>query len=186
MKATCVLVLVVCANLVVVRAAAPGAIRAMDPAAAEAYDHGLAISPTFRALAAEFDRTRVVVHVVTGDIRIFGARGTTRLASAIGEWRYVRIVLDPRLPVPERTAVLAHELQHAREIAVADVSTQSEVRQLYERIGRSVSGTLNAFETADAAAAGVRVWQELRAAGSARQVRATAPLRLPAPIEHHE
>ena len=173
MKATCALVLVV--SLGIVDAAAqegPAAVRAMDAGAVEACAHGRASSASFRALVESFDPEHVVVHVETGEVHIFGTAGATRLVGTAGHWRYVRITVDPDLPLDERTAVIAHELQHAREIADASAATQTQVRQLFERIGRPVQGVVDTYETADAIAAGARVWRELRT--TAARTRAVA------------
>lgn len=163
MKASSALVLFVSLGSVVLAAEGRGAVRAMDPPAAQACEHGRAASPSFRALLALFDPDQVVVHVVSGDTLVFGTSGTTRLAGTAGGWRYLRIVVDPDLSLNERTAVLAHELQHAREIIAADALTQRDVRRLYERIGRPVLGAHDMFETSAAADTGTRVWRELRA-----------------------
>lgn len=168
MKATCVLVLFVSLQAASTAAQSLGSVRAMDPGAEAALAFGRESSPSFRTLTEAFDADHVVVHVTCGDTRVFGTTGATRLASAVGAWRYVRIVIDPRLRLDERTAVLGHELQHAREIADAGVATQADVRGLYERIGRLVPGYHDAYETAAAADAGSRVWRELRSASHAR------------------
>jgi len=160
MKATCALVLFVCLGSASL--SAQEAVRPMDAAARQACDYGREASPSFRALLSAFDPGQVVVHVVSGEIRIFGTAGTTRLVGSVGRWRYVRITIDPDLPLDQRTAVVAHELQHAREIADAAAVTQHQVRRLYERIGQPVNGSLDTFETRDAVTAGTRVWRELQ------------------------
>lgn len=168
MKATCVLVLFVTFAVPDLRAEPQDAVRAMDAPAVAACDHGRNVSASFRALVDGFDPEHVVVHVVSGDTRVFGTAGATRLAGRAGAWRYLRITLDPDLPLDERTAVLGHELQHAREIVAAAAATQGEVLKLYERIGRPVPGARNTFETLDAVSAGTRVWRELRSAPARR------------------
>lgn len=155
----------------------PGVVRAMDPQAADALALGLTLSPAFRALVEGMDAWRAVVHVVVGQTRVFATTGATQLASTANGWTFVRIVLDERLRLDERTSVLAHELQHARELLDAGVQSQQDVRQLYERIGRPVPGTWDAFETAAAAEAGVRVWRELRDAPDLRQRLAAQTVR---------
>jgi len=142
-----------------------GAVRTMDPPAAEALDYGLRGSQAFRDLVAEVDGSGVIVHVVTGDTVLFGTAGTTRLAGVVGGWRYLRVVLRTHLAMDERASVLAHELHHVLEIARSSAVTQHAVRVLYGDIGRPVPGMHNAFETADASDAGMRVWRELRSAG---------------------
>ena len=179
MKATYALVLVV--SLSIADLTAQEAVRPMDPAARQACDYGRETSPSFRALLAAFDPQRLVVHVVSEEIPIFGTFGTTRLVGAAGHWRYVRITVDPDLPLDQRTAVVAHELQHAREIADAAAVTQHQVRRLYERIGRPVNGSVGTFETREAVSAGSRVWRELQtgvARTRARELTHPAPAAL--------
>lgn len=154
-------------------AAEPLAVRAMDAAAAQALDRGRAASAAFRGLLAGFDPAEVVVHVVSGDTIVFGSSGATRLAGRAGAWRYLRITLDPDLPLDERTAVLAHELQHAHEIIAGAAGTQRDMERLFERIGRKVVWATNTFETPEAIEAGTRVWRELRT----RAARASGPGR---------
>lgn len=180
MKATCALVLVVSLGTVNPRAQeARVAVRAMDPGAVEACEHGRASSAAFRALVESFDPEHVVVHVETGTVRIFGTAGATRLVGTAGPWRYVRITVDPDLPLDARTAVVAHELQHAHEIAAASAATQAQVRQLFERIGRPVQGAVDTYETADAISAGQRVWRELRTASARSRALARAAKAAP-------
>lgn len=174
MKATSALVLSVVLGVVAVEAQEQAAVRPMDAGAAEACEHGRASSPAFRVLLGMFDPARVVVHVVSGEVPVFGTTGATRLVGAAGGWRYLRITLDPNLPLDERTAVLGHELQHAREIAGTSAATQRQVRQLYERIGRPVNGATDAFETTDAVDAGARVWRDLRTAAARTRALARA------------
>jgi len=162
MKATSVVVLFVLSLAAVARGEPAARVRVLDQPSAAALAEGLAASPAFRALVAALDDAPVVVHVVSGAPGVFAATGTTQLSGTVGGWRYLRIVLAPRLRPRERVAVLAHELQHVHEIAASDATTQAEVRDLYERIGRRVPGACSAFETVAAADAGMRVWREMR------------------------
>jgi hypothetical protein len=84
----------------------------------------------------------------------------TRLAHAAGNARYLRITVRRNVPPDVRASSLAHELQHAIEIALADVSTHVEMEQLYERIGHRRHGT-RFYETRAAEEAGARAWAEL-------------------------
>ena len=149
------------------------AVRAIDRMSADAIRHGRTGSQAFRTLLEDIAASAVIVHVLTGDTALFGTDGTTRLAGVRAGWRYLRVVLRPQLSADERAAVLAHELQHVREIAQYSATTQA-VRNLYDEIGRPVPGTHNAFETAEASDAGLKVWRELRA--FERQARREAAL----------
>lgn len=151
-------------------------IRALDAIARDAYALGAEASPVFRALVQALEARDVVVHVLAGRPQVFGAIGATRVVGCAGSWRYFRIELDDRRRPVERASVLAHELRHVLEIVAAAAATQDDVRRLYERIGRPVGGTRDAFETADAAATGVQVLREIRAFTSSRSARTTPSL----------
>ena len=60
-----------------------------------------------------------------------------------------------------RVSILAHELQHARELAQSGASSSSAVRDLYQAIGRVADGGAARFETADAERVGRLVWVEM-------------------------
>jgi len=86
----------------------------------------------------------VIVHIVSS--RELGSQlgGTTRFVASRGGYRYVRITLNAQLPKGMRTAILAHELQHAWEIAASNAEDTDSVRRLFEKEG-SRDGDL--FET---------------------------------------
>jgi hypothetical protein len=74
------------------------------------------------------------------------------------------------LPVKQRAAVLAHELQHAREIAQEKTVTDNlTLSNLFRRVGYERSTDPSTFETAAAVRAGLDVYQELCAAASTRR-----------------
>ena len=175
MKSTFVLVVWLSVSLSGVAAAQNlVAVRPLDSPASEALAHGLRGSSTFGELVAAVDATGVMVHVVTGDAMLFGTSGATRLVAVVGGWRYLRVMVSAHLSIEERAAMLAHELQHVLEIAQSAAMTQHAVRELYDAIGRPVTGGRDAFETAEAIDTGQRVWRELRSAG--REARRSARL----------
>jgi hypothetical protein len=70
----------------------------------------------------------------------------TKLVSGSPGARFLRISINGRNPPWDRVALLAHELQHAVEIATAaDVRDDEGVRRLYARIG--FPGGTDRFET---------------------------------------
>jgi hypothetical protein len=109
-----------------------------------------ASSPAVAALLARLDRSDQIVYVTfTSSPEIPRAR--TKLVAATPEGRFLRIDLSLHLPPWERLPLLAHELQHAVELADApDVRDDEGVRQLYRRIG--LPGTPDKYETAAARA----------------------------------
>ncbi len=176
MKSTCVLVAALVVGAAVAVAAQPlRAVRPLDDASSEALASGQRHSAAFRALVEDVEATGVIVHVATGDLERFGAAGTTRLVGVAEGQRYLRVMLRPRLALAERASVLAHELQHVREIAQAGATTQDGVRRVFARVGHPVAGVINTFETDAVVDAGLRVWRELYTA--LRVARRTSELR---------
>ena len=102
-------------------------------------------SPTVRNLIARIASTDVIVYVeMTGSPRVPTAR--TKLVTTVPGARFIRIGINTAVTPSDRAPLLAHELQHVKEIAErADVRDQTAMRRLYARIGRA-SGE-DAFET---------------------------------------
>jgi hypothetical protein len=142
-------------------------VRPLDEVAAAALARGLEESARFRALVDELDASDVIVHVVATPTLPHGLLGMMRFVGRRGRTRYVRIDLRSLGSPDQRTATLAHELQHACEVARADVASHIEVRMLYREIGHGIPGAYDSFETEDARAAGAEVWSELRQTAAA-------------------
>jgi len=118
--------------------------RPLGDMATAVFARAVAESPTVRHLVQSIERSNVIVHIVSS--RELGSQlgGTTRFVASRGGYRYVRITLNAQLPRNMRTAILAHELQHAREIAASNAEDTDSVRRLFEKEG-SRDGDL--FET---------------------------------------
>ncbi len=137
-------------------------VRSLDAWASESIQRGLADSSVFRNLVNELSQTDVIVHVETLPTLPSPFAGMTRLAADAGDYRYVRITLDRRLDPMTRAASLAHELQHAVELAESGVRTQPEMLDLLLRIGHRTGGQRAYYETAAAQEVAAQVWVELR------------------------
>ena len=120
-------------------------------------DRGYAASSTLAALVDALERSDVIVHIEEHWRLDRGRDGETQLVAVAGGHRYLRIHLDPRISDQAAIALLAHELQHAVEIADARwVVDQKTLAQLYMCIGfesraRGTSlgvDTIRAHETA--------------------------------------
>ena len=86
---------------------------------------------------------------------------------------YLRIHLKRDLTRDHQVAVLAHELQHVREVVQAGISANAaEMEMLFRRIGgsRLAGGRRQQFETAAALRVGDLVAADLRAEHGARSV----------------
>jgi hypothetical protein len=117
-------------------------------------------SATVRALLTRLAATDAIVYVeMTGSPQI--PTGRTKLVTAVAGTRFIRIGLNTAVAFADRGPLLAHELQHAVEIAErAEVRDDAAVRALYRRIGRARGG--DAFETDAAQGVEFDVRSELR------------------------
>ena len=137
-------------------------VRGLDPYAAGALERGQHRSQRFRELVQELNMSDVIVHVVSSPGFPSGVAGTTRFVASLGGARYLRVDLASTLSFDWQVVILAHELQHACEVARSAASSSGGVRALYQDIGKAVSGYSDVFETADAVRTGEDVRHELR------------------------
>ncbi len=119
-------------------------------------------SSTLRTLIAELRGAPVVVHL-NDDLGDHGDwDGRLRFVTRAGGCRYLRIDLRDAGSSEARAALLAHELQHAVEVARAGVDDRGALTRLFRRIGFDVpDGSGTTFDTAAAVAAGRRALMEL-------------------------
>jgi hypothetical protein len=137
-------------------------IRSTDRRLRSLLEQGVRMSPTLRALVARLHASDVVVYLQCDGPS--GPDGRLTFLSMAGGYRYV-VVRMARLSRAQQIAMMAHELQHAVEIAEtpAIVDGPSLVRE-YRRIGyenpsRQLPGV--SFDTQAAIRAGERVLREL-------------------------
>ena len=138
-------------------------IRVADPQLQALIDDATETSATVRGLLTRIAASDVVVFVACENDLSVRASGRLNFMTAAGGVRYVVIRLKPARR-NAAIAMLAHELQHAAEIAAApSIVDDASLTREYERIGyrsRSGHGGL-AFETQAAADTGRRVMEEL-------------------------
>lgn len=135
--------------------------RPVDPIAAEAFAEALERSQIVRSLVSTIEASNVIVHIESSRALPFGIGGMTRFVTSRGGYRYVRITLSVELWGRARVAILAHELQHACEVANSTAADMAGVRKLFEQTGHR---TGEYFETTGAANTEKSVRDELRAA----------------------
>lgn len=140
-------------------------IRSSDRELRALIDDALATSATVRELAERITASDVVVYVACEtDPNVHGP-GRLNFMSTAGGFRYVLVRIRPRRRAAA-IAILAHELQHAAEIAeMPNVVDEASLGREYARIGyrshASQSGL--SFDTKAAVETGRRVEEELRA-----------------------
>jgi hypothetical protein len=110
-------------------------LRTEEPQIRALIAEGVAKSPTFAALAAALDQTDVIVHVRSSLLDRIRGRIPHTVIVASGN-RYVRIQIMTTGTDNQIIGVLAHEMQHAMEIAQAPAVGRSQtVEDLFRRIG---------------------------------------------------
>lgn len=128
----------------------PPRIRILDATLKSLFEHGLTQSPTLRTLVEKVEAASILVFV-EADIRMpdrLGAR--LKFVTAINGVRYVRADINCTLAPRRQVALLAHELQHALEIADRpDIVDAEAMESLYEDIGFESfeNGRHRSFET---------------------------------------
>ena len=149
----------VCASSVTAPEDPPKAVRPEDPGIRQLIADGMTRSATFRDLATRLDSSDVVVYVRFAPC-IGNVPACLLWASESGGIRRLVIKLERVGHSPnEVIALLAHELQHANEVA-----SSSEIRDLASfRTSFATRGSRNAdgYETEEAQTVGRRVSVEL-------------------------
>ncbi len=131
-------------------------------------DVGRRLSRTLRRLVAEIESSDVIVHVYGVARSSRYSAGGLQFVQSAGGFRYLRVLVDPRLSPANLIALLAHELQHVAEVARDPaVVDQATFARLYERIGDTGcrAGSAACYETVAARLVGQRVLDEVRRRG---------------------
>jgi hypothetical protein len=115
-------------------------VRPVTPFVRALIDETAARSMTVRDLLARLACTDVIVYIeMTAATDVPVAR--TKLVASSPGVRFLRIGINARLPFLDLAPMLAHELQHAVEIAEHDeVTDEAGMRRLFTRIGRARGG----------------------------------------------
>jgi hypothetical protein len=104
------------------------------------------------------------VHIQSTRELSAGLGGQTQFVVSRSGYRYLRITLAAQLPRDLRVAILAHELQHAREVAESDAYDIKDVERLFDATGQRDG---HRFETRAAISVERAVCLELRAGAPA-------------------
>src|SRR6476646_7653659 len=112
-------------------------VRSSSPKVVAAIERGIVTSPTFAGLIDELGRQAVIVYIEpTTRLRAGLGAATMHRLSTCGGVRYVWVGVDGQWPHQRLVALIAHELQHALEIARdQSVVSGDDIDRLFERIG---------------------------------------------------
>lgn len=136
-------------------------------------DELVARSPIARDLVDRLDRSDLIVYVTYRWFSTQTLHGRIGFPAAGSHRRLLVIELEPRQNRSDQLAALAHELQHAVEIADAPaVSDARSLAALYTAIGLLTGNAAGAetYETVAAAETGRRVKSEIANASAAAAV----------------
>lgn len=142
-------------------------VRTADSRLGELIRTGIEHSTTFRRLVTRLEQSTVVTYVDCATPVEFAQRsvpaGRLVLVAYVEGIRYLAVRLDCRSSDVRQLAALAHELQHAAEVADApEVRDRFSMARLYQSIGYRAHYTgAQAFETAAAQAAGEATTREV-------------------------
>ncbi len=140
-------------------------LRPLDVLAGTAIEVGLGRSPAFAALVQIIEGSEFVVYVESSRKLRDGMEGC--LVHGGAGPRHLRVVLKTGLSVDERIQVLAHELQHVREVIEAGILNDAvAMNALFSSIGynkRQQGGRQQEYETEAAQRISAMVARDLRA-----------------------
>lgn len=143
-------------------------VRSEEAVVRQVLAEGYARSQAFRTLIQTIERSNLLVYVIWTD-RVSGVGGSLQVPGAANGQRVVFILINREVVFAQLIPMIAHELQHAVEIANApEVVDRASLVRHYKRIGEHVRLPLQpfspTFDTAAARAVGRAVLSELRAA----------------------
>ena len=138
-------------------------IRPQDPRLADLIRTGISRSATFRDIVKRIEAGNLIVYVSLSPTMRASLAGKLTWMTKSGMFRYVRATINTEQSADQMIATLAHELQHALEVAGDEtVIDQRSLAGLYKRIGRpSTTGVTAGFETVAAQETGLQVRREL-------------------------
>jgi hypothetical protein len=145
-------------------------VRTTDRRLRRLLDEGARASPTFRALIDRLNASDVVVYVeCAGTHGLPRVEGRLLFVATAGGFRYVVLQVAWLAPRHRQLAILAHELQHAVEIAetpsIVDASSLAREYVRFGRVSRRPDSGSVAFDTLAAVQAGAQVLRELNGGG---------------------
>jgi hypothetical protein len=136
-------------------------LRAVDRRVSDAIAEGLGRSATFARLVLALDQSDVIVYIETARAMPSTLAGRMLIVAGPANQRYLRIQIADAPRGVELIALIAHELQHALEVAASpDVRDERALIGLYQTIGHGGHGQ-HRYDTMAAQDTGRQVRTEL-------------------------
>ena len=141
-------------------------VRSEDTRLVTVLRNAVARSSTFRDLVGALNRSDVIVYIETRKKRTGFSGYLAHHVVAAGSHRYLKVVVNRDLGRDWLTGAIAHELQHAREVAeTAGVRSAADMRALFKRLDSGQCVLMrNCTETDAALRLHATVLEELSAA----------------------
>ena len=136
-------------------------VRAVTPAIRQALIAGARRSPTLAALVADVQASDVIVYIEPTFALPPGIDGRLYFGSADGGQRYLRVQVRSTLQGHHLVAVIAHELQHVREVAGEAAVVDGDTLADFYRQHRDGTHSAGRFDTESARRAQRQVRAEL-------------------------
>jgi len=142
-------VLMVLALALTTQESAPLHVRTIDSKVLALIESGISGSATFRGLIATLDESDVIVYIAPNRTRHTLGGFLAHSIVAGGRYRYLRIAIDVGGTEHRLVSLLAHELQHAVEVAQApDARDAQSLERLFSRLAVGFGcGVTNCLET---------------------------------------
>ena len=135
-------------------------VRAADPRAEAAVAFGMERSPTFRSLVEAIQHSDLIVYITARFTMAAPIDGEIHFLTMAGEHRFLHVIVRGELSPWDRCAIIAHELQHAQEIADAPaVRDGATMDALYHQIGFAAG--VDRHETDAARSVAIQVMREM-------------------------
>ena len=154
-------------------------LRPQDDRLRQLLSDGSERSATFKALVDRVEASKVIVYVAINPLMKPNLSGMLTWMARAGEFRYLRISINPDPVTDHMIATIAHELHHAVEVIEHEtVSDESSLVALYQRIGeQSGRSSPSRWETVAAQRTGLQVRKELVGVAATISARASADSR---------
>ena len=158
-------------------------VRPHDSRSAALLLRGIERSATIRQLVSRLETMDVIVYVEIQPALGRKIGGSLVWLTAAGNFRYVRVSINPNLAVEVQVSTLGHELQHALEVAITpSIMDEASLESFYRKTGINMRSHDSGWDTQAARDTGELVRRELSHGPGWRAVESVQPFD---PLQWH-